>query len=574
MQRNRRRHIAKGMVLLGCSIALGCDNHLGKQGVTQPTIQSTALVQLAGDDFNRANENPIAGNWTSGPGFASDVQLLNNAVRVVWDPTFNNNAVAFWSARTWPANQWSEVTIPTVPTTDDVGPAVRIAASEATYYVAPVYPDGRLAIYRSINHSFVQLHTTGPGVAVAGDRVRLEVEGTVLRVFKNGVLMGEVVDGAIVAGAPGLVLDDVTATLDDWAGGTIDSAPPPPPPSPPAAPTNLAAAPVSASQIDLSWTDNASDETAFRIERCTGASCSTFAEIAVVGANVVSYQNTGLTASTSYSYRVRAYHGGGTSPYSNIATAVTEPSAPGSDRVPDLGMARLADVRIERIGRTRRLRYSTTIVNVGAGKFEVRGQRASTAEPTMSVVQRVFDDGGGWSEVATTAVMIFGGDGHNHWHVRDLQQSELFRLADDAYLTQSDKRGFCFWDNVRYQLSLPGAPQSPVYQESGCGRTDSLTAAMGMSIGWGDIYPSTLPDQFIDVTNVPDGFYRLVVTADPGGWFTEASDENNFTWVSLELSNGGRNVRVIDYGPDALVAAALKTQWRRTWPAPRVRGGE
>ena len=571
MKQNRRRHIAKGIVLLGCSIALGCDNHLGKQGVTQPVTTATpSLVQLEGDDFNRADENPIAGNWTSGPGVASDVQLLNNAAKVVGFAPLNGNGVAFWSARTWPANQWSEVTVPTVPTTDDVGPAVRIAASEATYYLAAVYWDGRLAIHRSINHSFVQLHTTGPGVVVAGDRVRLEAEGTVLRVFKNGVLMGEAVDDAIAAGAPGVVLDDMTATLDDWAGGTIDSTPPPPPPSPPAAPTNLAATTVSASQIDLSWTDNASDETAFRIERCAGASCGTFTEIALVGSNVVSYQNAGLAGSTSYSYRVRASNAAGTSSYSNVATAITDPSST-ADQVPDLGMARLSDVRIEKFGSRRRLRYSTTIVNVGAGKFEVRGRRASTAEPTMSITQRVYDDGGGWHEVATTAVMIFGGDGHNHWHVRDLQQSELFRLADDAYLAQSDKRGFCFWDNVRYRLTLPGAPQSPVYQEAGCGRTDSLTAAMGLSIGWGDIYPSTLPDQFIDVTNVPDGLYRLVVTADPGGWFTEASDDNNFTWVSFELSGGGRNVRVIGYGPNALVAASLKEQWRRTWPAPRVR---
>ena len=481
MQRIRRHRIAQATLLLGCSIALGCDNHVGKHGVTQPvTTPTIALVQLAADDFNRANENPIAGTWTSGPGVASDVQLLDNAVKAVGDPTVNGNGVAFWSAATWPANQWSEVTIPAVPTTDDVGPAVRIAATEATYYLAPVYPNGRLAIYRAIDHAFVQLYTTAPGTVVAGDRVRLEAAGTVLRVFKNGVLMGEVVDDAIVAGAAGLVVDDVTGVVDDWAGGSLDSAPPPPPPPPP---------------------------------------------------------------------------------------------PPGADRVPDLGMARLADLRIERSNGRRRLRYSTTIVNVGAGKFEVRGQRAHTGEPTMSVVQRVFDDAGGWREVTTAGTMIFGGDGHDHWHVRDLQQSELFRLADDAYLAQSDKRGFCFWDNVRYQLTLPGAPQSPVYSESGCGGTSSLSTSMGLSIGWGDIYPYSLPDQFIDVTNLPDGFYRLVVTADPFSWFTEASDDNNFTWVSLELWDRGRRVRVLDYGPNALVAASLREQWRRTWPAPRARPG-
>src|SRR5439155_11556567 len=108
-----------------------------------------------------------------------------------------------------------------------------------------------------------------------------------------------------------------------------------PPPAPPAAPTSLAAAAVSTSQINLSWTDNATTEDGFRIERCAGAGCTGFAEIATVGANVVSYQNTGLTASTSYSYRVRAYNAGGTSPYSNTATATT-PAPPAADRLPDL----------------------------------------------------------------------------------------------------------------------------------------------------------------------------------------------------------------------------------------------
>ena len=55
--------------------------------------------------------------------------------------------------------------------------------------------------------------------------------------------------------------------------------------------------------------------------------------VGTVGANVTSYNNTGLTASTSYSYRVAATNGAGTSGYSNTASATTQgtvPAAPSS----------------------------------------------------------------------------------------------------------------------------------------------------------------------------------------------------------------------------------------------------
>ena len=90
---------------------------------------------------------------------------------------------------------------------------------------------------------------------------------------------------------------------------------------PPGQPTGLTATPVSTSQIDLAWTDNASNETGFRIERSTNG--TTFTEVATVGANGVMYQSTGLKRNTLYYYRVRAYNAAGNSGYSNIASART-----------------------------------------------------------------------------------------------------------------------------------------------------------------------------------------------------------------------------------------------------------
>jgi predicted phage tail protein len=101
----------------------------------------------------------------------------------------------------------------------------------------------------------------------------------------------------------------------------------------PAAPVGLTATSVSSSQIRLTWVDSSNNEQGFKIERCAGTDCSNFVQIVMVGANVVSYTDTGLTGSTGYSYRVQAYNASGNSNYSDTASAMTQappmlPAAP------------------------------------------------------------------------------------------------------------------------------------------------------------------------------------------------------------------------------------------------------
>jgi hypothetical protein len=147
--------------------------------------------------------------------------------------------------------------------------------------------------------------------------------------------------------------------------------------------------------------------------------------------------------------------------------------------------------------------------------------------------------------VSTTAAAFLGGDGHNHWHIRDLYRTELTDLNGSSAGT-SEKHGFCFWDNVRYRLSLPGAPRSAFYDRAGCGLSSSLAVSMGLSVGWGDAYPATLPDQNIDITGLDPGTYRLTMTADDGHWFTESNEANNSSWVDLQIKTNGQP-RVLGY---------------------------
>lgn len=90
----------------------------------------------------------------------------------------------------------------------------------------------------------------------------------------------------------------------------------------PNVPSNLVATVQSSSSIKLAWTDTASTETGFRIERATSAT-GPFAFLATVGKNVTTFTNTGLPANTQYYYRVKAYNTGGSSSPSNTAGAKT-----------------------------------------------------------------------------------------------------------------------------------------------------------------------------------------------------------------------------------------------------------
>jgi len=97
----------------------------------------------------------------------------------------------------------------------------------------------------------------------------------------------------------------------------------------PKAPSALTATAISATQINLSWVDNALDETGFELERSVDG--LKFVKIADVGVNIKTFSNTGLTASTKYWYRILAKNTAGKSAYSNIANATTfliAPNAP------------------------------------------------------------------------------------------------------------------------------------------------------------------------------------------------------------------------------------------------------
>ncbi|MBW8873949.1 MAG: fibronectin type III domain-containing protein [Acidobacteria bacterium] len=116
----------------------------------------------------------------------------------------------------------------------------------------------------------------------------------------------------------GATLDQPTATLS-----ILDNDNPGPSGGPPAAPTHLTATTHSTSEIDLAWTDNASTETGFSIERRSPS--GTYQEVGTVGPNVTTFTATGLDAAKLYFFRVRATGASSAfSAYTNEASDATD----------------------------------------------------------------------------------------------------------------------------------------------------------------------------------------------------------------------------------------------------------
>lgn len=219
------------------------------------------------------------------------------------------------------------------------------------------------------------------------------------------------------------------------------------------------------------------------------------------------------------------------------------------DRLPDLAMAYPTGLRIQVTANgTRRLRFTSTIVNIGDGPFETRSSRLA-GQSRMRVNQRIYNSAGGYRVVDTTARARYSGDGHDHWHVQDIAAYELYAINAPGPALRSDaKVGFCFFDTNPYNLSLPRAPRTKQYTAAGCGHRPALFVKNGISVGWGDRYASNLARQWIDVKGLPSGEYFLKLTVDPLFQFQEIRHRNDCNWSRIRISTKSSVVTVLDRG--------------------------
>lgn len=188
------------------------------------------------------------------------------------------------------------------------------------------------------------------------------------------------------------------------------------------------------------------------------------------------------------------------------------------------------------------LRFDQILANVGNGPFELRYEM-SDAATDQRLVQRVFRTDGSWFDRPAGSYDFH--PTHAHFHYRNFAVSKLWasdeqgRRIGDKPVQEGDKNGFCVVDieNIWFgghgdaarsyyfpQCDAPAEidPSSPVLRQ-------------GMSVGWADVYNWFLPDQYIEVTGIPDGYYLLETIADIDELVLEANENNNTVGALIRI---------------------------------------
>jgi len=180
---------------------------------------------MATDDFNRANETPIASPWA--------VQTGSDAMRLISNEVLTNvsaNHSAAYHNSTPGNDQYSATKLTNVIETSTadisygVGPAVRMATGDTRKYCA-IARTGQILLLEYDNvGGATQLGSTFSGTVSLNDIIRIEANGTTIRVLQNGTERISATDATLTSGRVGMqgtYSNDTTAAQDDWDGGDL-----------------------------------------------------------------------------------------------------------------------------------------------------------------------------------------------------------------------------------------------------------------------------------------------------------------------------------------------------------------
>lgn len=214
-------------------------------------------------------------------------------------------------------------------------------------------------------------------------------------------------------------------------------------------------------------------------------------------------------------------------------TAASEMFFPGEMAVlPDLAPLAADDLSLRKVNGRTLLRFTASFWNRGNGKFElIAHPTAATGDAQADTYQHIIRADGAFRDKFVGNFLWHAP--HDHYHFGDFADY-VFEPAKEgadarALPDLTRKTTFCMRDNVPIKsFMLAGAPKTRYFAVCSKYR-------QGVSVGWADVYYSTLPDQFIDVTGVPAGRYRLMFDIDPRGHFLELTKDNNTSIIIIDL---------------------------------------
>ena len=189
------------------------------------------------------------------------------------------------------------------------------------------------------------------------------------------------------------------------------------------------------------------------------------------------------------------------------------------------------------------LRFEGYVTNLGDGPLDLSGdpRLADPTDPTShNVWQRVQTSTGDWVSFTKPPVRYETADGHNHFHLMEIAAYSLWDEAGTTQVLRGEKVGFCMLDveSLPERHSEPGERtyEPSVVDNCRSGQPDADSLRMGVTEGWRDVYEGSLTFQWIDVSDLSPGHYRLAAESDPYDIVVETDESNNGIAVSDAIS--------------------------------------
>ncbi|MEK9166389.1 MAG: lysyl oxidase family protein [Patescibacteria group bacterium] len=218
--------------------------------------------------------------------------------------------------------------------------------------------------------------------------------------------------------------------------------------------------------------------------------------------------------------------------------------------LPDLVPFPAKDIVLEKTNDAVYLRFSTIYFNQGRGPLELRADPATKgvrSDLERRVLQRIYREDGTYRE--RSAGTFLWHQKHLHYHfadfvVYDLETVEVKEEAPDLSGVRQ-KSTFCVRDISRVKMELEHRAPDAAYKI--CGKE-----LQGISVGWGDTYFFSYPDQLLNVVDLPSGTYRLTFIVNPSDRFGESRLDNNKSSVLLSLDMKNFKVKVLEESPSEM----------------------